>query len=299
MYVERANFSGNWHVSGFPAMTAFDGFLHKLQRDIQVIDDGFYVNKWAVIVEKSDMESGKKRFSCANVLVDGDNVFNPSIVDERMGCLDVTLIVEIVSNFLPSEWNVKRKDPRVKSIFSSMRFAGGTTTIYTEPYSEKYPGRVIEFYDRFIDSIKKVNRRAFLIEDKTSKITSYSREGESKIETLARLFRRPNKILTDAQISLLDQDVPEGLYVPLAVGYRLLETPTIKPGARDLETPHAYAEPIIGLGRARTLGSVLHHLSIAESEEDILHFWTNDRIQEQESKTVLSQTHYAVVGCKS
>lgn len=297
IYVERANLSGNWHVAGFPAMTAIDGFLHKLQLDIQSIDPGFYITKWSVIVESSDLEKGIKKFSGANQSIKHDGCFNPPIVDERIGNLNMTMVAEITSNFQTAEWNVMRSDERVKAIFSALRFAGGSTTIFTKPYSEKHAGRVIEFYDVYIDALKRINRRAFLIEDKTNQLTTFSREGESKIDTMIRLLRTQKSNLSIEQQQMLDQDLPEGKFVPLAVGYRLLEEPRVKEGGRDTETPHAYAEPIIGLGRVRNLGSVLRHLSIADSDQSILPFWRNDRIQDDASKTILLKNYYAVCGC--
>lgn len=56
-----------------------------------------------------------------------------------------------------------------------------------------------------------------------------------------------NAIKPDPQ----DDDTPPGWRVPLAVGYHLLETPkdsTQRVGTRDPSLPHAFAEPIGGVG---------------------------------------------------
>jgi len=48
----------------------------------------------------------------------------------------------------------------------------------------------------------------------------------------------------------------EGWILPSLVGYRLLESPRLRAGARG-NFPHAFAEPIVGLLRAQLVGSVL------------------------------------------
>lgn len=296
----QANLMGNYHCAGFPSMTAFDGMIHSLERSMGEIGIDLRIDKWSIIAESVEMKKGHKRFAIGNRSIDGSSEINASIVDEKNGDISVTLILAINSSLNIADLNSKRESSEFSSCFKRLRLAGGVTTIYTSPYSETFDGRCIKFFSTYKDALKTINRQAFLVEDHSHKIDNYTIGNESKIQTLIRLMRRINpdhKKGNSELINNLQKDNPDGFYTPVAVGYYAISDAEIKEGTRDITVPHAYAEPIVGIARLRKVGSVLFNLNNKESEENILPFWVNTQICDDD-KYYEQKNLYAIIGTK-
>lgn len=263
MYVHQANMIGNYYTCGFPSMTSIDGMLHAFERQMNEANLNCTVESWYIAVEKAEMNHGHKSFVPGRVAELSKNGINTSIVDERSGHLDITLFVKIFfddENFSVADCNKMIRTTKFESITHRMKLAGGTTIIYTKQQDGYRKDRTVECFDDLFYALKTINRNAFMIDDHTGNLSEYSKDNESKLETFSRLLYRKKQNLNEEQLSQynnLISENKEGYYVPLAIGYYGLDTPTIKKNSRDLLTKHVYVEPILGLGRLRTVGSVL------------------------------------------
>ncbi|MCP1674102.1 CRISPR type I-F-associated protein Csy2 [Natronocella acetinitrilica] len=266
MQVYGANVIGNGFVAGLPGMSAVYGFAHALEREIRDLLDEqgrntarAEVMSVTLAIEELERDAGHARHVVYTAQAAGAATKGAPIVDERTARIRQTLILEI-------ECNDEGRDAldrlliggELAALLGNLRYAGGTLTVRP---------RRIRIEASLAEALARVPASAFLLEDRSELLAKQQPGDRDRLDTLLRLISRPRRkpAATEGeheQASAADQDYL-GLLLPLAVGFVLLEHPRHRRGVRG-GYPHAYAEPVIGLARARTAASVRAALSDPE-----------------------------------
>lgn len=154
------------------------------------------------------------------------------IITARDGWLNATIIIRAKSETSANNASKLIKENYYDFIdqLYSLRLCGGYIA-----FPEKKPTLTI------LTSAKEVKEyysqiQGYFICDAISLCSRYRKNDEDALDTLLRLMQ-------DSKVMNL------GWLIPLAVGYIALSEPELKSNTRKSGIPHAYAEPVVGLGK--------------------------------------------------
>lgn len=274
--VQNANAISGPLTWGFPAVTAFTGFVHALQRKLReemAIDlDGV-----AIVCHQHQAQTsfpaGKRTqvFHLTRNPVGKDGA-TAAIVEEGRIHLEVSLLIGVAGDALYDD----RLDPqsiaqRAWDIALGMRLAGGSLlpptralTPYTQPELIEWPGTL----DAEIALSRRLSRRLLpgfaLIprDDLLTRHTAALQAHDASLTSLDALLDL-TRLNIDPPGSLDESGAPQehwhvrqrsGWLVPIPVGYRSLSAhePGSVRNARDRSVPFHFAESLYGLGEWRS-----------------------------------------------
>lgn len=274
MTIYSANINGNSHVSGIPSMTSVDGFVHNLERKIKEIDGDFYVNSWAYVIEDVEYREGTKRYSGARNNNAEKGTINTPMEDEKLAHINQIVIVKVTSSLSLPEFKEFRENGVLDSVLMNMNFGGGTTRFRMPK------GHVgVFFYEDLEKCLKSVMPSSLLIEDRTHIINERKHENESSLDAMIRILN----VKTDEEYL--------GYLIPVAIGYYQISDLKIRKNTRKSNMKHMYAEPVIGMARARTVASALLNLE----SEDFNPMWVNAKLSNEQ---LISEKYYILKGTK-
>jgi hypothetical protein len=231
------------YSSGMPAMTAVAGFAHALSRKLAdevsaSSDDPFADDETLEIsfVPVQSIHGLAKRVVYQHTHKPGlpaPGAFDP-IAD-----MQLELVLEVRTSLTEGSLTNLLGQLRTQRLVSSLRFAGGTLL---------WAGDA-ETYGSVEDAFASLHGLGFVLEDATATLMADMSEGASVLGALHARVARP--VFAD------NRETPEYAprFVPVAVGFMGLEPPTVKPGIKKQGLPHAFVEPVLGLGRLRLAAS--------------------------------------------
>ena len=273
---------------GFPAMTAWLGSVHAIERKLRAKDLDIRLIKMAVICHNFDLQTykGKKDFvhsivGTANPLdKDGSR---PAFIEEARCHLEVSLLVELVG------YTPKLRDKllsEINHIVMSMKVASGDVqsvwqceVLSIDEDSEKYD-----------QDLKRILHKLMLgnvLKERKDLMIQSMNESKDAIDALLDYLtvnhypsdQKTQDGKTVWQASRRKTDIEEGRtgwIVPIAVGFQgispLSEEKVLN--QRDDETPHRFAESVVTLGefimpyRAESIDEILWEYH-ADLENDL------------------------------
>lgn len=266
------NLASNVHVAGFPAMTSVEGFVHALERHLNTVDPDAVLTDWMFTVRNLTHLPGHRKFVRyrKNERSDLSRTFQSPTVNEQLGSINATVIIKMLTELTADDWQAARNNGQLDNAFGRLRFAGGTTTIYTRPFSEDREGRAIGFYPNVDGALNRLSKFDMVVEDKTALIDEARLDGETVLDTLCRLLERHPK----SESQTPDDDY-QGYLIPAAIGYQQIGERKVREGVRDGVSEHVYAEPVLGLVRLRTVASMLIQGEDNHFED---FYWSNNQL---------------------
>ena len=281
--VQDAKAMNGYYAVSLPPMTGFAGFMHALEKKLHTFlaeqlgldyHEMPLLNQIMVCIHSMQIVDGHPK----HVLYeqghfgergmgknkDGSRRFNPSIVDERFVHFRCSLFITV--NCLDVDDPETVLNPEViRSIMAGMRVCGGTPVIKNLMRPEDMIGNssatrhrfadvtiadITDGFDEMIKTVQKLPGDAVVIEDAADDVRGFMADN-------------PGCNAGDAFLSLLPREtghdkssVFRPLYLPVCVGYKGLEAPRPRHGARG-GRHHLFAEPVLGLVRARQIPSFL------------------------------------------
>lgn len=249
----NANALANAYIAGLPALTGFVGYSHVIERFLrQQLSPLIKLKGIAPIIH--EMQLGDSHPKYVSYKQDMDSHKQASTIDERtvyLGCdllfrlqIDSTPVREQLAEWIHCE--------TFAAFLSSLALCGGKV-VWLSNHMELIP------QDRLYNQLQQMPSQSFFIEDSTELLNrDHFLEYSDNLDILLDLIKRRRSIKDNATQS---NDQPKTFkkspyfYIPVAIGYHGLEdTPKQRIGARSRK--HIYAEPVIGLARARTVASV-------------------------------------------
>jgi len=268
--VLNANALSSPYTIGFPAMTAWLGATHALERKLRMLDgyQNVRLPSMAVVCHTIDVQTHKG---------DGDYVYsiigtgNPldktgkrsSFIEEARCHLNVSLVMEYEG------LGFKDRDEFVADIadtFRRMKLAGGDILDFK-------PVEHLEVDDEA--SQRKLFRRLMpghcLVERRDLMIQSMG-EGQDAIDALLAGLKVTHHSVVDehGNVEWLSSRKSKGWIVPIATGFHGISALGNAQNQRDPDTPHRFAESVVTLGefvmpyRMTDLDHMLWHYHVDE-----------------------------------
>lgn len=265
--IQNANAISSPLTWGFPAPTAFAGFVHALQRridaqaslDISLNGVGIICHRFEPQVSTSNF-TRKFHLSRNPVGQDGKSA---SLVEEGRVHLEVTLVIGAYGDAcLDDQEDRKVTAERIAGIANSMRIAGGSIlpgngavapelSIIPEG-TEEFEKRLRRWRNQWLPGFALVARDD-LLADQLAQLQQHT-PGATVLDAwmeLSRLNRYPEPSEKDGHFDWPIATRP-GWLVPLPIGYAAISQlyePSEVDNARDDETPFRFVENLFSVGQ--------------------------------------------------
>ena len=285
------NVKGNLYACGLPALTAVAGLAagieHKMAGEIEL--DGEIHVSISLLLSKVSLNAGTNAdiiYQKGGVSKHGE-LKNAPLNDTKTAYMKGFMIIHIECDDPDDEgelWSYANSF-NFRKMMRQMRLAGGMLQLRKTAF-------VVE--NDFTTCIKQtlgreITRPVFVLEDATHMIDDLKQPEEDRLDCLLRLVSSKrtakNTDSDDAQtnstpsqmpdkneeaVSIEDESEYHGYMVPIAKGFVAIEPAVARKNVRLPDTLHAYAEPVLGLCRLRTVRSLMCALALEENDLRVL-----------------------------
>lgn len=244
--VQNANALSSPFTFGFPAVTAFMGFAHALQRHFNPDNDPdeLLINGVGIVSHQFDMQDHQEGFNrtlklTANPLDKDGN--RPSFVEEGRCHFTVSLLLE-VENLPVGEYEQKQLFKQIQQqVAGRMKLAGGDILDF-------------KLLDKPLQD-EPANRRhlmpGYALMERRTLMQEAMQNGQDALDALHGFLqiRHECEQDEDGHVSWSSRRAKSGWLVPIATGFHAISELTDNVlQARDSETPHRFAESLVTLG---------------------------------------------------
>lgn len=248
--IHNANAMSSPYTIGFPAMTAWLGAVHALQRKLKQQGCDLNLNKVAVSCHDFNLQTYKGRGDFVYSIVGTANPLDkdgnrPAFIEEARCHLEVSLLIEIKSS------SKRQRDQLldlVNGIVASMKFTSG------DVLSAK-PCIILNFDDDEDQSqqlrpiLNKLMLGHVLIERRDLVIQSMQ-DGKDAFDSVLDYLKVTHSSTQDedGKVTWTSKRKAQGWLVPIAVGFQGISELGQAKNQRDVNTPHRFAESVLTLG---------------------------------------------------
>lgn len=268
--VQNANALSSPYTIGFPAMTAWLGATHALQRKLnqQGFSDLIFLST-AVISHKTNLQTYRGQGDYVHSIVGTANPLDrhggrPAFVEQARCHLDVSLLVEYRGVDKEDEEGFRKKLDEI--MLGNMKIAGGDIL-------KCRPSELLRINDNDEEQLRKLTRRlmpGYVLVERRHLMQRAMEEGQDAIEALLdhlKIMHRSEQH-KDGSTNWHSHRKEKGWIVPIATGFQALTALGQARNQRDPETPHRFAESIVTLGefimpyRVESLDEMLWHYHV-------------------------------------
>lgn len=253
--IHNANALSSPYTIGFPAMTAWFGGVHALQRHLQQTEfKGVLFKRTAVVCHDIDLQTYKGSGDYVHSIIGTGNPLipktkkgtpqnaeRPSFIEEARCHLTVSLIIECEGLGINTNDFTKSVDQIIRG---HMKFAGGDIL-------KASPGEIPETHDRA--SQRKLLGRLMpghcLIE-RRDLMRQAMEKGQDAIDAMLEYLKVTHHCEIDehGNITWSSNRKEKGWIVPIATGFHGISELGKAENQRDPDTPHRFAESVVTLG---------------------------------------------------
>lgn len=246
--IHNANALSSPYTIGFPAMTAWLGAVHALQRQLNAIDDydEVLLSRMAVVSHDFNLQTYKGNSDYVYSIIGTGNPLDkngdrPSFIEEARCHLTASLIIECEEFGLIDENEFLEQ---VAKTLISMKLAGGDVLSMQDP-------QLIAVEDE--NSLKVLTRKVmpgFCLIERRDLMQQAMQEGQDAIDALLDYLSVHHHSNQDeaGHVTWTNSRKTKGWIVPIATGFHGLTEPGQAEHQRDPDTPHRFAESIVTLG---------------------------------------------------
>lgn len=255
IHVINANAFSSPYTIGFPAMTAWLGVVHALERKLRT--KGFEQVRFVsmgVVTHQADLQTYRGPGDYVSSIVGTANPLDkdgerPSFIEEARIHMDISLVIEVEGLSKREEKKADFTSHLKSTLLGKMKLAGGDIIHCEEITLQRLDDESRQETQRFLATLMPsytlIERRDLMIdamkeyEDALDALLGYvaihhscEKSQESTLQKLQwRSYRKT-----------------EGWIVPIAVGFHAVSDLGHVLNQRDPETPHRFAESIVTLG---------------------------------------------------
>lgn len=249
--LHNANAMSSPYTIGFPAMTAWLGAVHALQRKLNQQGCDLNLSKVAVSCHDFNLQAYKGRGDFVHSIVGTANPLDkdgnrPAFIEEARCHLDVSLLIEVES------LSKKKREHLleiVQGIVASMKFASGdvlsvkkcSVLDFDEDEDQEKQLRPI---------LNKLMLGHVLIERRDLVLASMQ-EGKDALDSVLDYLKVTHSSTQDEEgkVTWTSERKAQGWLVPIAVGFQGISELGQAKNQRDANTPHRFAESVLTLGQ--------------------------------------------------
>lgn len=248
--IQEANAFSSPYTIGFPAMTTWLGFMHKLQRELSKQFINFKFKKIGIISNDFNCRLYKSKNYFRHVVIEKRHPLTKdgkteSFIEDPMCNLTVSLIIEYE--------NLKKNEEEDFLIFlknileSKLKIAGGNIfgykKIFLERINEEKDEATREFLRKINFGYALINRNEYLIEDMIANNINAMDSLISFLEVKSQAVKNDND-----EVEWISYKKKPGWLVPISVGYQGITDLAKVKNQRDNNYLHCFAEAIVTLG---------------------------------------------------
>ena len=251
--VQNANALSSPFTIGFPAMTAWLGAVHTLQRKLNASEFGSMIfKKTAVISHKVDLQIYKGEGGYVNSIIGSANPLNkdgerPTFIEEPRTHLDVSLLIEY-NSLLTNEYETFL-EKLSHYLTVSIKIAGGDIFSFDSPSLHK----IEEGNDEELRKLIRLVMPGHAIIERRELMLEAMQQGQDAIGALLDYLAVHHSSEKDENGTVTwrnHRKVP-GWIVPVATGFHGITELGQAKNQRDPTTPHRFAESVVTLGEFR------------------------------------------------
>lgn len=244
----NANALSSPYTIGFPAMTAWLGATHALQRKLQASEyRNLEFKSMAVVCHEIDLQTYRGATDYVHSIIGTGNPLDkngsrPSFIEEARCHLNVSLVIECDEIGIIDQDELCEKVQQI--ILSQMKFAGGDSLKCGAP----------ELLEISSDTdLRKLLRRLMpghcLIERRDLMKQSME-DGQDAIDALLDHIKVTHECIIDDNETVIWKSTrkEKGWIIPIATGFHGISEAGIAVQQRDPDTQHRFAESVVTLG---------------------------------------------------
>ncbi len=246
--IHNANALSSPFTVGFPAMTAWLGFVHALERKLsQAGLSDLMLHSAAVVSHRCDVQTHKGEGDFVHSIIGTANPLDKdgsrsAFIEEARCHLDVSLVIEWSGN----EEQVQQPESteQLQAVIATMKVAGGDVLAVGKPsvksvITEDDTGRVLR---QLMPGYVLIERRDLMIDA--------MQQGDDAIDALLGYLTVHHHCeqLEDQSVAWHSQRKTSGWIVPIATGFQGISPLGEAKNQRDPSVPHRFAESVVTLG---------------------------------------------------
>jgi len=244
--IHNANALSSPYTIGFPAMTAWLGFMHALERKLQ--STKFKNIKFTGIIVSClelDLQTHKGKGDYVNSIVATSNPLDktgkrPSFIEEARCDMEVTIAIECEIGVIDYEKFTHLIDNKLHT----MKIASGDITSFKSSQHK-------EIDNNNPRELTKYLMPGFCLVTRQDLMQASMSEGKDAIDAMLDYLKITTDIEVDKNHHVTRSKATKkekGWIVPIAIGYQGISTLGKLANTRDETTPHRFAESIVTLG---------------------------------------------------
>ena len=240
--IQNANALSSPYTIGFPAMTAWLGFTHALQRKLNKKEfDKFIVYKTAVVSHDANLQVYKGDGDFVNSIIATANPLDKdgsrsAFIEEARVHLKVSLVLECDGMNKQEEDNFFQV---LNKMLHTMKIAGGNILHFNKPEIYRDTSDIFSIRRHLMPGFALIERRELMKEAMNS--------GKDALESLLHYSGIHNEYDEENE-KWISKKATSGWIVPIAVGFQGISELGIAKNQRDPDTLHRFAESIVTLG---------------------------------------------------
>lgn len=248
--LHNANAMSSPYTIGFPAMTAWLGAVHALQRKLKQQGCDLTLNKVAVSCHDFNLQTYKGRGDFVHSIVGTANPLDkdgnrPAFIEEARCHLEVSLLIEIES------LSKRQRDQLLEiaqGIVASMKFASGdmlsvkTCSILDFNDDEDQDKELRPILNKLMLGHVLIERRDLVMQSMQA--------GKDALDSVLDYLKVTHSSTQDddGKVIWTSKRKAQGWLVPIAVGFQGISELGQAKNQRDANTPHRFAESVLTLG---------------------------------------------------
>ncbi|TYA09722.1 type I-F CRISPR-associated protein Csy2 [Vibrio cholerae] len=246
--IHNANALSSPFTIGFPAMTAWLGFMHALERKLsQAGLSDLMLHSAAVVSHRCDVQTHKGEGDFVHSIIGTANPLDKdgsrsAFIEEARCHLDVSLVIEWSGN----EEQVQQPEftLQLQAVIATMKVAGGDVLSFGKPSVKS----VITQEDT-AQVLRQLMPGYVLIERRDLMIDAMQ-QGDDAIDALLGYLTVDHHCeqLEDQSVAWHSQRKTSGWIVPIATGFQGISPLAEAKNQRDPSVPHRFAESVVTLG---------------------------------------------------
>lgn len=252
--VHNANALSSPFTIGFPAMTAWLGAVHALQRKLNDLDIPVIFSATGVVCHDLDLQTYKGDNDFVHSIVGTGNPLDKTgersaFIEEARCHLEVSLIIQF------GNVTIDEREKLLSAInhllHANMKVAGGDIKSFRPPYCINSQ----EGEDKDLRKVQRALMPGYALIERRDLMQDAMSNGADALDALIDYLVVHHRCETDDEGNVtwnsfrkaLDNK-PAGWIVPIATGFHGISVLGEAKNQRDPETPHRFAESVVTLG---------------------------------------------------
>ena len=248
--LHNANAMSSPYTIGFPAMTAWLGAVHALQRKLQSKGCEISLTKVGVSCHEFNLQTYKGQGDFVHSIIGTANPLDkggsrPAFIEEARSHLEVSLLIEC-QNIDPDEKEQFLED--VQQLICSMKFASGDVLAVKKCQILQFDEDADQ--DRELKPILNKLMLGHVLVERRDLVIESMKQGKDALDAVLDYLKVTHSSSVDenGKVIWTSKRNAQGWLVPIAVGFQGISELGIAKNQRDADTPHRFAEAVLTLG---------------------------------------------------